>query len=372
MGCASSKKIEDAIVVYRPPPSSFAVFDVNSIEEPWLKGGGGGAAESESDSEEEEKHSHVPAPILEKLNAIEGAPRSWDEVSKALEDFKAAPPPPTAPLSSPKNSPAAPPANDSPAARRKLPRKSFSFHTLEELEAKPTTTKPAESKRVDSPWNHELKRFNSARTESVTESTKNGEVVVPKSLRENIFILKDKMEREKGGKPGGFVRPDPLADFEENCPPGGGDAVVVYTTSLRGVRRTHEDCQRVKQLMETHQVVFDERDVAMDGGFLSELRELLGEGAAAAVPRVFVKGRYVGGVEEVVGLNETGRLSRILNWAKVERGAGRVGCAGCGGARFVPCLECGGSCKVVVEGKKERERCGVCNENGLVHCPICI
>lgn len=37
MGCASSKRIKVAIDVYRPPPTSFAVFDINSIEEPWLK-----------------------------------------------------------------------------------------------------------------------------------------------------------------------------------------------------------------------------------------------------------------------------------------------------------------------------------------------
>jgi glutaredoxin domain-containing cysteine-rich protein 1 len=42
---------------------------------------------------------------------------------------------------------------------------------------------------------------------------------------------------------------------------------------------------------------------------------------------------------------------------------------GCGGARFVPCWECGGSCKVVVGDGVER--CGKCNENGLIMCPIC-
>lgn len=367
MGCVSSKRIEDAVVVYRPPPSSFAVFDVNAIEQPWLKGDGDGDGDDHDSQDDDDKPSHVPAPILAKLNAaIEDSPHSWDEdsIRKALEDLKpklkALPPP----ESSPKQASAAPPP-DSPAARPRLPRKSFSFHTLEELEAKskPKPTSASETKRVDSPWKPELKRFHSSRTtESITTS---GEV--PKSLKENIFIVRDKQEREKEGKPGGFVRPDPLADFEEICPPGGGDAVVFYTTSLGGVRRTYEDCHRVRQLMETHQVVFDERDVALDGGFRSELRELLGE--AAAVPRVFVKGRYIGGAEEVVALNETGRLSRILNWARVERGVGRLGCGGCGGARFVPCLECGGSCKVVVGG--ERQRCGECNENGLVQCPVC-
>ena len=51
------------------------------------------------------------------------------------------------------------------------------------------------------------------------------------------------------------------------------------------------------------------------------------------------------------------------------------GCEGCGGARFVPCWECGGSCKVVVAADggaaTATERCGKCNENGLMMCPIC-
>lgn len=85
---------------------------------------------------------------------------------------------------------------------------------------------------------------------------------------------------------------------------------------------------------------------------------------------MFVKGRHVGGVEELVELNETGRLGRMLTLARIERGPGRQLCEGCGGARFVPCLDCGGSCKVVIGDAKER--CGSCNENGLVHCPACI
>ncbi|KAK6129940.1 hypothetical protein DH2020_036334 [Rehmannia glutinosa] len=361
MGCTSSKRIEATVDVYRPAPSSFAVFDVNAIEEPWLNGD---ADDDDYDSHDDQKPSHVPNPILEKLKAIEDAPRSWDEVSKALEDLKpklnaaaaAAVPDPN-----PKKGSATPPAQNSPAAKPRTPRKSFSFHTLEA--GSQSLPKPTDQpKRANDP------RFNSTRTESKTELKNGFHPEVPKSLKENIFILRDRQEREKEGKQGGFVKRDPLSDFEEICPPGGADTVVVYTTSLGGVRRTYEDCNRVRQLMETHQVVFDERDVALDGGFLTELRGLLGEGAG--VPRVFVKGRYIGGAEEVVGLNETGRLSRILNWARVERGAGRLGCGGCGGARFVPCLECGGSCKVVVEGKKER--CGQCNENGLVHCPACV
>lgn len=235
MGCASSKRIDVAVDVYRPAPASFAVFDVNAIEEPWLKDGGGG--EDAPDSLDE-KPSHVPAPLLDKLRAIDDAPRSWDEVSRALEDLKpklTAPPPP--PASAASDEKQAPPQD---AANQKAPR----IHTLEELEAKKASPKPTE--------------INKGAEKS---APKRLEARIPSSLKDNIFIVRDKMEREKEGKGTGFVKRDPLSDFEEICPPGGGETVVVYTTSLGGVRRTYEDCNRVRQLMETYQVVYDEKGI---------------------------------------------------------------------------------------------------------------
>ncbi|CAK9143148.1 unnamed protein product [Ilex paraguariensis] len=369
MGCASSKRIDVAVDVYRPAPSSFAVFDINAIDEPWFK-------VDDTQEQQQEKPTLMPAPILEKLNAIEDAPRTWDEVSKALEDLRPTLHRPTPPAPNPNPVPQ-PPAQDRPAAVKEAPRKSFSFHTLAELETK-LSSKQEQLKKTES-LRTELKKPDTVKTElkkSVSMKTESLTAFLPpprtdsegyKPVKENIFVLKDKLEREKEGKPS-LVKFDPLSDYPEKCPPGGEDLVVLYTTSLGGVRRTYEDCNKVRSILEVHRVVFDERDVSLHGEFLSELKELVGEGES--VPRVFVKGRYVGGVEEVVSLNETGRLGRMMNWARVERGVGRLGCDGCGGARFVPCLECSGSCKVVVGDKKER--CSKCNENGLVHCPACV
>lgn len=119
-------------------------------------------------------------------------------------------------------------------------------------------------------------------------------------------------------------------------------------------------------VLDGHRVVLDERNMSLHGEFLKEVKELVDE-EGVALPRVFMKGRCVGGLEELVELNETGRLGRILNATRVERGIGRQTCGGCGGARFVPCFDCAGSCKLL-----HRERCPNCNENGLVHCPACI
>lgn len=355
MGCTSSKSSVATVDFYRPPPSSFAVFDINAIDEPWVK-------VDQTPSENQEKPTHVPAAILEKLNAFETAPHSWSEVSKALEDLK-----PT--INNENKKPQAPNSPQKPPKQvtQLQPRKNLSFHTLEELDAK-LSSKPVE--KTESP----VKEIKTKPTE--VKNPESPQVSVPpvgSKLKENIFIVKDREERLKEGRMANYdkimAKRDPLSEFPEICPPGGIDTVVIYTTSLRGVRRTFEDCNKVRGIFEVQRVVFDERDVSLHGEFLNELRNLLGD--EASVPRVFAKGRYLGGAEEVSELNETGKLGKMLSMARMERGVGRLACGGCGGARFVPCLECGGSRKVVASGDK-KEICGKCNENGLIHCPTCL
>jgi glutaredoxin domain-containing cysteine-rich protein 1 len=149
MGCNSSKGIEASEDVYLPPPSSFAVFDINSIQEPWL-------VVDNSVQENQEMPSNVQAPILEKLNQFEtDAPHSWDEVSKALEDLKptlskktpfATPPPPSqkAPYTTPTQ------VAKTNQEKKQEPRKSVSIHTLEELEAKLAPKPEKELKKTES------------------------------------------------------------------------------------------------------------------------------------------------------------------------------------------------------------------------------
>ncbi|KAK2991435.1 hypothetical protein RJ640_019081 [Escallonia rubra] len=332
MGCASSKRVEAAVDVYRPAPSSFSVFDIHTIQEPWR------TADDDAHEENEEKASpHVPSPILEKLNALEGAPRTWDEVSKELEDLKPTLNSPAPPARSP-TPPPTPPAHESPAATplRKVKRKSFSFHTLEELDTKLTSNKSTKPKPTELRKTESMNELNKLHTVKLTrpDPFKSGSARVEsegyKPLKENLFLVRDRLEREREGKGSGFAKFDPLSDYPEKCPPGGSDKLVLYSTSLGGVRRTYEDCNKVRSILELHGFVFDERDVSLHGEFLAELKELVGEGAS--VPRMFLKGRYIGGVEEVVGLNETGRLRRLMSRAGVERVVGRQACEGCGGA----------------------------------------
>ncbi|CAN8259695.1 unnamed protein product [Cochlearia groenlandica] len=78
-----------------------------------------------------------------------------------------------------------------------------------------------------------------------------------------------------------------LSEFEDKFVARGEESIVFYTTSIRGVRKTFEDCEKVRFLLENHKVSFKERDVSMDIKFKEEMWRFLGE--KVTPPRLFVK-----------------------------------------------------------------------------------
>ncbi|KAL1338097.1 hypothetical protein HN51_032774 [Arachis hypogaea] len=189
-------------------------------------------------------------------------------------------------------------------------------------------------------------------------------------------------------------------DFK-HTPFGKKEKVVFYFTSLRGVRKTYEDCCHVRLILKGLGVKMDERDVSMHSGFKEELKELLRAGGAfgkgGGLPRVFVGGNYIGGAEEIQRMHEEGKLEKLLQCCqKIDENNNVDGggvCEACGDIRFVPCETCYGSCKIYYdegydddddddeEEQREQDsdevgdcgfkRCPDCNENGLIRCPIC-
>ncbi|KAL5983889.1 hypothetical protein ACLOJK_017987 [Asimina triloba] len=83
-------------------------------------------------------------------------------------------------------------------------------------------------------------------------------------------------------------------------------------------------------------------------GLSGELRVLTGQ-KEVRVPVEFVKGRLIRGAEEVMKLKEDGKLGSLLKG--IPRGM--APCNGCGGMRFVMCMDCNGSCKVLGEDQKK-------------------
>ncbi|ESR59033.1 glutaredoxin domain-containing protein [Citrus sinensis] len=159
---------------------------------------------------------------------------------------------------------------------------------------------------------------------------------------------------------------NPLLNFELKCPPGGDESVIFYTTTLRGIRKTFEDCSSVRFLLESFKVIFFERDVSMHIEFREELWKVLD--CKAVPPRLFIKGRYIGGAAEVLTLHEQGKLRPLFDGMPIDRSDGP--CDGCAGVRFVLCFRCCGSHKVVA-GDGLASQCQECNENGLIICPYC-
>jgi glutaredoxin domain-containing cysteine-rich protein 1 len=160
-----------------------------------------------------------------------------------------------------------------------------------------------------------------------------------------------------------------LSDFEEICLPGGSQAVILYTTSLRSIRKTFEDCHAIRFLLESFKVIFHEKDVSLHLEFREELWRIMG--GRVIPPRLFIKGRYIGGADEVTGLHEQGKLKNLL--AGIPLNLSNCPCTGCGNIRFIVCSDCNGSRKVFADDQNDETyiRCPECNENGLVKCLIC-
>ncbi|KAK8562213.1 hypothetical protein V6N13_148684 [Hibiscus sabdariffa] len=159
-----------------------------------------------------------------------------------------------------------------------------------------------------------------------------------------------------------------LNDFELKCPPGGEDTVVLYTTSLRGIRKTFKDCSSIRYLLSTFHILVHERDVSMDMEFRDELWRLFHE--RVVPPKLFIKGRYIGGADEIIGLHEEGILKKLLKGIPLIN----IPCKECANMRFMVCPSCDGSHKVFTQTEDDAElclQCPDCNENGLVKCSVC-
>ncbi|XP_040381229.1 uncharacterized protein At3g28850-like [Oryza brachyantha] len=217
----------------------------------------------------------------------------------------------------------------------------------------------------------------------------------PGVVRARIILFQKEIDAKLAKKAAAPPPPPP--------PPESARRVVVYLTSLRGIRQTYEDCCATTAILRSYGVRVDERDLSLHAGYKDELRAALGGAGALAVqpghrgrllPQVFVDGCHLGGAEDVRRMHESGELTNTLlkscdMAAPAAAAVGKGGrhlepsepCGRCGGVRFVPCDACSGSCKVFVvededggggcSGAGAFRRCPECNENGLVRCPVC-
>ncbi|XP_001602602.2 glutaredoxin domain-containing cysteine-rich protein CG12206-like [Nasonia vitripennis] len=148
--------------------------------------------------------------------------------------------------------------------------------------------------------------------------------------------------------------------------------VVVYTTTMGIVRETYYRCVLVKQILRTHMVKYEERDMYMSTESQTELRDRIGC-AAIEVPQLFIDGQYIGDAHTVERLNESGELRQMLKPYKSLDACST--CQMCGGYRLLPCPVCNGSKKSEHRNEFTAEfialKCMNCDEVGLVRCPNC-
>ncbi|XP_039294895.1 uncharacterized protein LOC111056942 [Nilaparvata lugens] len=148
--------------------------------------------------------------------------------------------------------------------------------------------------------------------------------------------------------------------------------VVVYTTTMGTVRETYLRCLKVRQIMRTNLVKFEERDAFMSREVQAEIKERMSSDLVA-LPQVFVEGQHLGDAEAVERLNESGELRKILQPYKSADAC--MTCQVCGGYRLLPCGVCNGSKKSVHRNHFTTElvalKCMNCDEVGLVRCYAC-
>jgi len=70
--------------------------------------------------------------------------------------------------------------------------------------------------------------------------------------------------------------------------------VVLYTTGVKVVRDTYDKCLRVKKILQTHMVRYEERDISISRDNHRQLAERLGGSSNVDLPQVFADGLHIG------------------------------------------------------------------------------
>lgn len=80
--------------------------------------------------------------------------------------------------------------------------------------------------------------------------------------------------------------------------------VEIYTKMMCGF------CNRAKRLLEMKKVRFEEYSVDFGGAKKSEMMERTG--GRMTVPQIFINGRHVGGCDDLMALEQQGKLDELL------------------------------------------------------------
>jgi len=79
--------------------------------------------------------------------------------------------------------------------------------------------------------------------------------------------------------------------------------IEIYTTPWCGY------CARAKGLLDKRGAAYNEMDVMEDAARRAEMRE---RSKRATVPQIFINGEHIGGSDELVALEQAGKLDPLL------------------------------------------------------------
>lgn len=79
--------------------------------------------------------------------------------------------------------------------------------------------------------------------------------------------------------------------------------VEIYTTPFCGY------CARAKSLLDRKGAAYEEMDVMEDDRKRTEMRE---RSRRTTVPQIFINGQHIGGSDELVALEQAGKLDPLL------------------------------------------------------------
>ena len=79
--------------------------------------------------------------------------------------------------------------------------------------------------------------------------------------------------------------------------------IEIYTTPWCGY------CARAKALLEKKGAAYEETDVMEDAVKRAEMRE---RSRRSTVPQIFINGEHIGGSDELVALEQAGKLDALL------------------------------------------------------------
>jgi glutaredoxin 3 len=80
--------------------------------------------------------------------------------------------------------------------------------------------------------------------------------------------------------------------------------VEIYSTFMCGY------CHRAKKLLESKGVAYEDIDVMMQPGRRDEMT--VRSGGRTSVPQIFVDGRHIGNSDELLALEDAGKLDSLL------------------------------------------------------------